>query len=278
MRPTHREFKVLLRGDRFREGSSLHAVQTLLAHTARAQSVPLDKAPVVVSRVRMVELFDTPAHHLRTAHRILRRRQVQDTGWASATSEVTYKVRSDDRARCTEANLRATAGHTAGPMTRIQFREEILPGPTPGTTRSLWSHNVILDTPALPLPGDVGTLAETVPDVAALGLPGPTTLERVGRRHVVEVGAVLGALHLGRQTVAHADVTVWRLGGEPDAFVAEAGFTYHVLGEVDAHPHVHERADRFFVALVAALDAWRTDIPTKTQALYDLATRDAAPA
>lgn len=266
---THREFKVLLDGSRFRRRESLQQLQAVVGSAVRGHAgVTFDPTPAIESHVRGIEFFDTAGAQLRASSRILRRRAFRDPAWPSSSCEVTYKVRSEDQELVAGQRLETSA---QTPW-RHQFKEEITGAPKRGHVRRLWSRNIVLDTPALTLPGEGAPVASALPDLGALGVGHGTPLVLVGGRLVTEVGALLGQVHFHQHTVAHSDVAIWRDGPDGEAFVAEAGFTYHV--HQDRHPAGDEAADAFFLALLDALDEWRSAQPTKTAALYELAGTD----
>lgn len=266
---THREFKVLLDGRRFGSRESLGKIQSVVGSAVRGHpDVTFEPTPAIESRLRAIEFFDTPSSQLRASSRILRRRAFQDPAWPSAACEVTYKVRSEDEGLVIGRRLEAAVDTPS----HHQFKEEITGGQEPGRVRRLWSRNIVLDTPDLALPGAGAPVASALPDLGALGVGDGTPLVLVGGRPVTEIAAVLGQLHFRHHTVARTDVAIWRAGADGEAFVAEAGFTYHV--QEDRHPAGDEAADAYFLALLEALDDWRSAQPTKTAALYERATTD----
>jgi len=141
----YREYKILLRPERFTSPQAFKDFWHAVKHVAKECDVRLEEAPdAFVNQVREVLFFDTPGYDLYNNHFIVRLRTLYHEGWPVGTPELTVKFRHPDFEKAAKVDIRpALAGET-----RIKFKQELLPlKDRLGDIRSIFSHNSVLALP-----------------------------------------------------------------------------------------------------------------------------------
>lgn len=260
---THREFKILLEAKTFGSHRSVAEMASRVAALADRFEVPFDAEPAIKSHVRTVQFFDTPELHLKQNWRLLRMRSSHIAVWPDDPVEVCFKFRVWDRDQLLELPIYPTLD------VHVQFKEEIVVGSAAGSRRSIWSYNSVTKTDPTIFSRFDGASLKQMLHLSVVKIPEDATMQPVGQFDVFEISSKLGTLHFGPATVAHCDLVVWRIGLTSEPFIAEIGFTYHVLP--DAPAQAYALSEEFFDALADECAEMRSHADTKTQLLYRMA-------
>jgi hypothetical protein len=264
---THREFKLLLKPEKFLDRRSVLDFNQKLEQAAKKLGVHYEPVESLDAQLRIVQFYDTKNEDLRKNKLIFRIRQIRESIWPGETWELTFKCRAP-------AYEQAAAFDTDTTLSRLQkkkFKEELIRGDTIGTMASIFSNNVIVeDFPTIDTDVPLARLADHLPHFKTLGLDPNETLSIVAGAKVFEVQATLGNLSFGHGVVAHATLAVWARP-IPDRFeplIAEFGFSTHVLGGDEKEEKGQAAADDFFKALQVSLKDYLSDGTTKTALIY----------
>jgi len=226
---THREFKLLLRPERFPTRRSVLDFNAMLEDACRRLKVRYEPFDPIDSQLRVVQFYDTGNRALRNNELIFRIRQLREGGWPDDSWEVTFKARHHDRAKAEAFDSSSTFTN----QQKKKFKEELLRGDSPGTITSIYSNNCILESPELAMELPLRRLADFFPHLKSLNLDLDQTLEIVGRAKVFEIEAKLGNLFFGHHTTATTTLAVWARP-VPDRFeplIAEFGWSYHPVAD-----------------------------------------------
>ncbi len=263
---THREFKMLLKPEKFPNRRSVLEFNTLLERSAKALGVRYEPVESVDSQLRIVQFYDTKNQDLRKNKLIFRIRQIRQGGWPDESWELTFKCRAPDYDRAASFDTNTT-------LTKLQkkkFKEELIRGDAPGTMQSMFSNNVIVEYPDLDLEFPIGRLAEALPHLKNVGLDMEERLSIVSGAKVFEIQSTLGNLFFGHGVSAHATLALWARP-VPDRFeplVVEFGFSTHVHDGDEREEKGQKAADDFFKALQAPLGDYLAHGTTKTALIY----------
>jgi hypothetical protein len=262
---THREFKLLLKPEKFPNRRALVEFNEYLHRAASALGVRYEPVESIDSQLRIVQFYDTVSEQLRKNKLIFRIRQIREGGWPDESWELTFKCRAPDYEK-------AAAFDTDTTLTKLQrkkFKEELIRGDTPGTMVSIFSNNVIVEYPEIELEFPLSRLAQALPHLNTLGLDMDERLSIVAGAKVFEIQCTLGNLSFGHGVSAHATLALW-LRPVPDRFeplIAEFGFSTHVT-DSEKEEQGQETADEFFKALQGPLKDYLADGTTKTALIY----------
>jgi hypothetical protein len=263
---THREFKLLLKPEKFPNRRSLLVFNELLERTAAKLGVHYDPVESIDSQLRIVQFYDTKNQDLRKNKLIFRIRQIRQGGWPDESWELTFKCRAPEYEK-------AAAFDTNTTFTKLQrkkFKEELIRGSTPGTMESIFSNNVIVEYPEINVEFPLKRLASALPHLATVGLDMDETLSIVAGARVFEIESTLGNLSFGHGITARASLALWARP-VPDKFeplVAEFGFSTHVRDGDEKGEKGQRAADEFFKALQVPLNDYLSDGTTKTALIY----------
>jgi hypothetical protein len=263
---THREFKLLLKPEKFPNRRAVLEFNELLHRVAEKLGVHYDPVEALDSQLRIVQFYDTKSEDLRKNKLIFRIRQIRSTGWPDESWELTFKCRAPDYDK-------AAAFDTDTTLTKLQrkkFKEELIRGETPGTMTSIFSNNVIVEYPEISLEAPLSRLANALPHLKTLGLDLDQTMSIVAGAKVFELQSDLGMLSFGHGVSARAALAVWARP-VPDRFeplVAEFGFSTHVVGKDEKEEKGQRAADDFFKALQGPLHDYLYEGTTKTALIY----------
>lgn len=263
---THREFKLLLKPEKFPKRRSVLEFNELLQKSAEKLGVHYDPVESLDSQLRIVQFYDTKGEDLRKNKLIFRIRQIRQGGWPDESWELTFKCRAPQYDK-------AAAFDTDTTMTKLQrkkFKEELVRGQAPGTMESIFSNNVIVEYPEIPLEAPLSRLAEALPHLKTIGLDLDQTMSIVAGAKVFELQSDLGILSFGHGVTARATLAVWARP-VPDRFepmVAEFGFSTHVRDGDEREAKGQKAADDFFKALQGPLHDYLFSGTTKTALIY----------
>ena len=216
--------------------------------------------------VREVLFYDTGRFDLYNNSFILRTRRFFRDGWPQPEHELTFKFRHPDVnvAAAVDVGPRITCGH------EIKFKEELLPlRKGVGGIRSLFSHNSVLDSPAVTLAA-LGDIARVFPALRRLEVRPKARLDLVNRMAVEEVFADLGQLHFGHGLKAKMTLAVWRNRGTQTPLVGEFGFQCKFERYNELHHKAKKRSEDFFKRIQHVARKWAWLGTTKTAIVYGL--------
>jgi hypothetical protein len=263
---THREFKLLLKPEKFQTRRAVMEFNQLLASVSTKLGVHYEPVESLDSQLRIVQFYDTKNEDLRKNKLIFRIRQVREGGWPDEIWELTFKCR-------TPSYEQAAAFDTDTTLPRLQkkkFKEELIRGDSPGTMASIFSNNVIVEYPGVEASFPINRLSAALPHLKTLGLDPDDQLSIVSNAKVFELQATLGNFSFGHGINAHATLAVWARP-VPDRFeplIAEFGFSTHVLGDDEKAEKGQKTADDFFKALQVPLRDYLSGGTTKTALIY----------
>src|SRR5689334_15405920 len=163
---THREFKLLLKPEKFPKRRALLEFNELLQKTAAKLGVDYEPVESLDSQLRIVQFYDTKNEDLRKNKLIFRIRQIREGGWPDESWELTFKCRAAEYER-------AAAFDTNTTMTKLQkkkFKEELIRGDAPGTMVSIFSNNVIVEYPEINPEVPLMRLADALPHFKTTGI------------------------------------------------------------------------------------------------------------
>lgn len=263
---THREFKLLLKPEKFPNRRAVLEFNEKLEETAKKLGVHYEPAESLDAQLRIVQFYDTKNEDLRKNKLIFRIRQIREGGWPGESWELTFKCRAPDYEKAAGFDTDTTMKQ----LQKKKFKEELIRGESIGTMASIFSNNVIVEYPNVEVDVPLARLANALPHLKTLGLDMNETLSIVAGAKVFELQSTLGNLSFGHGVVAHATLAVWARP-IPDRFeplVAEFGFSTHVLGGDEKEEKGQRAADDFFKALQVALKDYLSDGTTKTALIY----------
>jgi hypothetical protein len=264
---THREFKLLLKPEKFPNRHAVLEFNEKLEQAAKQLGVHYEPVESLDGQVRIVQFYDTKNEDLRKNKLIFRRRQARQDVWPDESWELTFKCRAPDYEKAAGFDTDTTLGK----MQKKKFKEELIRGEAIGTMTSIFSNNVIVISPTeIQVEFPLSRLANAVPHLRTLGLNMDEPLSIVAGARVFEIQSTLGNLSFGHGVVAHATLAVWARP-IPDRFeplIAEFGFSTHVLGGDEKEEKGQAAADDFFKALQVSLRDYLSDGTTKTALIY----------
>jgi hypothetical protein len=269
----YREYKLLLKPDKFPDQHAFHDFWKAAHHTAKSHDVKLshmddDAKP----HVREVLFYDTPHFKLYNAGFILRKRTFYRHGVPDPTHELVIKFRDPDKAKAQAVDPR--------PLLPCQFvlkfKEEILL-PKDGALgmRLIYSHNCELDTPNIILTQKFETTADAFPALKNIGANPKAALGVVHGLSIEEYMVDLGILDFGHNLTAKANVAVWRVRQTNEPLVAEFGYQLK-FDNPDALPYkARELSEFFYTGLQSRASDWVQRGTTKTALIYGYGTSGA---
>jgi hypothetical protein len=261
----YREYKLILRPDRFTSRDALHEFSKLVRGAAKDEGVDVARAADDDECVlREIVFYDTPRFDLYESAFILRQRAKHRDGWPLGDSELTLKFRHPDLAEAAKIDVRPVTEHDF----RIKFKEEVLPQKgRAGEMRSLFSHNVVLTLPPRNLETDLAHAAGVFPALRqVLARTGP--LEVVQRARITELLEEVGVLDFGHGLTAKATVALWRAGVVGPSLIGELAYQCKFQRDADVHVKARKRADDLYARLQAAASDWLAFGVTKTRVVY----------
>ena len=262
---THREFKLLLKPERFPTRRALLDFNQLLEACATKHGVRYEPFDAIDSQQRSVQFYDTPEQTLRRNDLIFRIRQLRQGGWPDESWEVTFKLRAPELTKAAGFDSSSTFAN----QQKKKFKEEILHGDATGSMVSIYSNNCILESPALDVELPLEKIADAFPHMKRLNLNLDQKMSIVNGAQVFEIEAKLGNLFFGHHTTATATLAAWRRPAQDtfEALVAEFGWSYHPVDD-EKGKAADKVADEFFKAIQLPLKDWIATVTTKTALIY----------
>jgi hypothetical protein len=263
---THREFKLLLKPEKFPTRLALLQFNALLVDVSKKLGVKYEPVESLDSQLRIVQFYDTKNEDLRKNKLIFRIRQIREGGWPDDSWELTFKCRTPDYKQAAGFDTNTTYTQ----LQKKKFKEELIRGDVPGTMASIYSNNVIVEYPEVQESFPISRLANALPHLKTVGLDPEDQLAIVNGAKVFEIQSTLGNFSFGHGVNAHATLALWARP-IPDRFeplVAEFGFSTRVLGDDEKEEKAQKAADDFFKALQLPLRDYLSDGTTKTALIY----------
>jgi len=262
---THREFKLLLKPERFPTRRKLLEFAKFLESEAAKLGVRYEPFDPIDSQLRVVQFYDTANQTLRKNHLIFRIRQLRHGGWPDESWEVTFKLRHPELDKAKSFDSGSSFPH----QQKKKFKEELLHGGAIGTITSIYSNNCILESPELDVEMPLQRMAESFPHMANLDLDLNQTLTIVNGAKIFEIEAKLGNLFFGKHTAAAATLALWARPNTDkfEPLIAEFGWSYHPIDDAKGKK-ADNAADEFFKAIQLPLSGWIASGTTKTALIY----------
>jgi hypothetical protein len=267
----YREYKILLKPDRFATARGFKEFAKLLRHAADDLGVALtgDEAAAAPHQIREIVFFDTPKFDLYNHAFILRKRTIYQDGLAVGDPELAFKYRHVDIDTAATIDVRP-GEHGAY---RVKFKEELLPlRDRVGGIRSLFSHNCVLGVSVVAAGFSIANVAKTFPALRQVEMSG-RKIELVNHVAVEEVLAELGELHFGHGLQAKTNVASWRRLADDKPFIGEFAFQCRFVRADELHKKAKRHSEEFFTAFQKIAADWVEPGVTKTSLVYTMGKR-----
>jgi hypothetical protein len=264
----HREFKLLVKPERFVKQRSYRDFWKLARRTAKSLGAKLSK-PDKLGKVQMREVlfYDTPHFRLYNNGFILRTRTPIKRGTPEYRYEMVLKFRHPDRDVAAAVDVRPLLPS----VYTIKFKEELLPARDKlGTHRSVFSHNCELDTPNLVLLQRFEIISQVFPALRGLGA-NPKAMMAVVNGIVIDEELVqLGELDFTGKMTAKASVAIWRNHATRQPMTGEFAFQLRFERPEVVPKKAWTLAEAFYHQLQLDAEDWIQNGTTKTALIYGL--------
>lgn len=264
----YREYKILLRAERFTSPQGFHDFWKIARHTAKQLGVGETTSPEADDNfIREVLFYDTDHFDLYNNSFILRKRTFYEKGWPRADHELVLKFRNADPDVAAAVDVRPALGGDA----KIKFKEELLLlRHQLGGMRSTFSHGVELISPRLVLDRGLEDILKAFPALRALKVKPKARMALVNSVAVEELEAELGELDFGHDLGAKATVAVWRNRATEASLVGEFAFQCKFQRYKDVHKKALALSEAFYKQLQHDAHEWILLGTTKTAMVYGL--------
>ena len=264
----YREYKILLRPERFTSPESFREFWKIARHVAKELGVGATTSPEAEDNfIREVLFYDTERFHLYNNSFILRKRTFYDKGWPRDEHELVLKFRHADLDVAAAVDVRPTLPGEC----RIKFKEELLLLRSElGGMRSIFSHVAVLFSPRLTLDRGLADIVSAFPALHGIEAEPRTRMALVNSVAVEEIEATLGELNFGHGLAAKATIAVWRNRATESSLAGEFAFqcTFHRIEEL--HKKARALSEEFYKRLQLAAPDWILLGTTKTAMVYGL--------
>lgn len=264
----YREYKLLLRPERFFEPERLEEYWRVVSRIAKETGVDVTTNKNAFHRlVREVLFYDTPEFDLYRNTFILRTRTFYDNGWPQRDHELTVKFRNADRDAAAALDMRTTL---AGEV-KIKFKEEILPHKIEvGGLRSLYSHNCVMTSPLIVIKQGIKDITDAFPALKCLALKDDVSLDLVNNVAVEEVEIDVGHFDFGHGYEAKATIAIWRNRATEESLVGEFAFQAKFDKIGDVNQKALALSEKFYRKVQTDAPEWILLGTTKTAMVYGL--------
>jgi hypothetical protein len=243
----YREYKLLLKPERFADEEGFHKFYKHAHHVAKQLDIQFEKSEKHESHVREVVFYDTPRFKLYNEGFILRKRTFFKHGHPEPNFELTIRFRHPDATVAASVDMRPLLPciHT------IKFKEEVLQlSDALGGMRTLYANGCELDTPNVILTQRFEIISQVFPALQRARTANPkATLTLVNDVVVDETLVHLGELHFGGKTSCKASVAVWRNRATGRDMIAEFGYQLKFEGLPSLHRKPRELSEKLFKAI-----------------------------
>ena len=264
----YREYKILLRPERFTSPDSFREFWKIARHVAKELGVGATTSPEAEDNfIREVLFYDTERFHIYNNSFILRKRTFYDKGWPRDEHELVLKFRHADMDTAAAVDVRPTL---AGDC-KIKFKEELLLLRNElGGMRSIFSHVAVLFTPRVTLDRGLEDIASAFPALRRIDAEKGARIALVNNVAVEEIESRLGDLDFGHGLDAKATIAVWRNRATESSLAGEFAFqcTFQRLEEL--HKKAKALSEEFYKRLQLAAPDWILLGTTKTAMVYGL--------
>lgn len=261
-----REYKLLLKPDRFPDSHSFHKFWKLAHHAAKDIGLKLSKMDEDVKpHQREVVFYDTPHFKLYNHGFILRKRTFYHHGTPDPRHELVIKFRHPDK----QVALSVDPRPLLPCQYTMKFKEEILL-PKDGALgmRLVYSHNCELDTPNIILTQRFETTADAFPALKKIDANPKAALGVVNGVTILEYQVDLGILDFGHKLTAKATLAVWRVRSTNEPLVAEFGYQLKFDSPEAVRRKERELSEFFYTGLQSRAADWVQRGTTKTAIIY----------
>ena len=262
----YREYKLLLRADRFTHSQQFHKFWKVTRRVAKSLGIEIRKrGKPMETHLREVVFFDTPKFRLYNHGFILRRRTFYRRGLPQPEHELTLKYRGRDFKAAAEVDVRPLLPC----LNVVKFKEEIvLLDDRLGGMRSIYSHGCELDTPNSLMTQSFETICAVFPALLRTGAKAKTALSAVNGIAIEEVLVNFGEIDFGGKMTAKATLAIWRNRVTQESFTGEYGYQLKFHSPQDFHGKPKELSEAFYLGLQSAAPEWIALGTTKTEIVY----------
>lgn len=264
----YREYKLLLKPERFADEDGYHKFFKHAHHVAKQLGVGFTKSDKHEAHVREVVFYDTPHFRLYNEGFILRKRTFFKHGHPEPSFELTIRYRHPDATVAASVDMRPLLPciHT------IKFKEEMLQLKDGlGGMRTLYSHGCELDTPNVILTQRLEIISQVFPALQRARSANPkATLGIVNDVTVDETLVHIGEVDFGGKATAKASVAVWRNRSSGRDMIGEFGYQLKFQGLPSLHRKPRELSEKFFKAVQLEASDWVALGTTKTAMVYGM--------
>jgi hypothetical protein len=264
----YREYKLLLKPERFADEDGFHKFYKHLHQVAKSLGVHLEKADKHEPHMREVVFYDTPHFKLYTDGFILRKRTFFKKGHPEPNFELTIRYRHPDSKTAAMVDM-----HPLLPcIYTIKFKEEILQvNDKIGGMRMLYANGCELDTPNVILTQRFEIISQVFPALKRVSSANPkATMGIVNDVTVDETLAHIGELDFGGKAQCKASVAQWRNRSTGRDMIAEFGYQLRFQGLASLHRKPRELSEELFKAIQTECSDWVALGTTKTAMVYGL--------
>ena len=265
----YREYKLLLKPDRFPDEKAFHKFWKLAHHAGKSIGIKLGKlAESIKAHQREVVFYDTPHFKLYTDGFILRKRTFFKKGHPEPNFELTIRYRHPEAKAAAAVDM-----HPLLPcIYNIKFKEEILQlkDKLPGM-RMLYANGCELDTPNVILTQRFEIISQVFPPLQTVRRANPkATMGIVNDVTVDETLVHLGDLDFGGKAQCKASVAVWRNRSTGRDMIAEFGYQLKFQGLASLHRKPRELSEKLFNDIQMECNDWVALGTTKTAMVYGM--------
>jgi hypothetical protein len=264
----YREYKLLLKPERFADEDGFHKFYKHLHHVAKGLGIHLEKSDKHEPHLREVVFYDTPHFKLYTDGYILRKRTFFKKGHPEPNFELTIRFRHPDSKVAASVDM-----HPLLPcIYTIKFKEEILQvTDNVGGMRMLYANGCELDTPNVILTQRFEIISQVFPALQRVSSANPkATMGIVNDITVDETLSHIGELDFGGKAQCKASVAIWRNRSTGRDMIAEFGYQLKFQGLASLHRKPRELSEELFKTIQMECSDWVALGTTKTAMVYGL--------
>ncbi len=264
----YREYKLLLKPERFADEDGFHKFYKHAHHVAKHLGAHMEKSEKHEAHLREVVFYDTPHFKLYNDGFILRKRTFFKHGRPEPNFELTIRFRHPEPGVTASVDMRPLLPciHT------IKFKEEILQlRDKVGGFRTLYANGCELDTPNVILTQQFEIISQVFPALQRVRSANPkATMGIVNDVTVDETLIHLGELDFGGKVECKASVAVWRNRSTGRDMIAEFGYQLKFQGLPALHRKPRELSEAFFKSIQLECADWVALGTTKTSLVYGM--------
>ena len=262
----YRDYKLLLRADRFSHSQQFHKFWKVTRRVAKSLGIAIHKrGKPMETHLREVIFFDTPKFRLYNNGFMLRRRTFYRNGVPQPQHELTLKFRDPDFKVAAAVDVRPLLPC----INVVKFKEEVvLPYDKIGGVRIIYSHGCELDTPNSIMTQSFETICQVFPALLRTGAKARTALSVVNGLAIEEILVNFGEIDFGGSVQAKATLAIWRNRMTQETFIGEYGYQLRFNSPEDFRGKPRELSEAFYLGLQSAAPEWIQLGTTKTAMIY----------